>query len=72
MKQIPKKITLPGFIIHFIKSYLPNLDIMHRIKYAPSRITSVKYLKTGDLNLKYVNQKKRAMSIKQILKLVVK
>lgn len=45
---------------------------MHRIKYAPSRITSLKYLKTGDLNLKYVNQKKRAMSIKQILKLVVK
>lgn len=45
---------------------------MHRIKYAPSRITSLKYLKTGDLNLKYVNQKKRAISIKQILKLVVK
>lgn len=46
--------------------------MIHRIKYAPSRITSLKYLKTGDLNLKHVNQEKRAMSIKQILKLVVK
>lgn len=46
--------------------------MIHRIKYVPSRITSLKYLKTGDLNLKHVNQKKRAMSIKQILKLVVK